>query len=30
MVFQTFERVSFALVLESSRPVEVLDTVRNP
>lgn len=29
-VFQTFERVSFALVLESSRPVEVLDTIRNP
>jgi hypothetical protein len=30
MVFRTFERVSFALVLESSRPVEVLDTVGNP
>jgi hypothetical protein len=29
-VFQTFDRVSFALVLESSRPVEVLDTIGNP
>jgi hypothetical protein len=29
-VFRTFERVSFALVLESSRPVEVLDSVGNP
>jgi hypothetical protein len=29
-VFRTFERVSFALVLESSRPVEVLDTIGNP
>jgi hypothetical protein len=30
LVFRTFERVSFALVLEASRPVEVLDTVGNP
>lgn len=30
MVFRTFERVSYALVMESTRPVEVLDTVRNP
>ncbi len=30
MVFRSFERVSFALVLESSRPVEVLDAVGNP
>lgn len=29
-VFRTFERVSFALVLEASRPVEVLDTIGNP
>jgi hypothetical protein len=29
-VFRVFERVSFALVLESSRPVEVLDSIRNP
>ena len=29
-VFRTFERVSFALVLESSRPVEVLDTIGSP
>jgi len=29
-VFRTFERLSFALVLESSRPVEVLDTFSNP
>lgn len=29
-VFRTYERVSFALVVESSRPVEVLDAVRNP
>lgn len=30
MVFRTFDRVSFALVMESNRPVEVLDSVRNP
>jgi hypothetical protein len=29
-VFRTFDRVSFALVVESKRPVEVLDRVRNP
>jgi hypothetical protein len=29
-VFRTFDRVAFALVLESSRPVEVLDVVGNP
>ena len=30
MVFRTFDRVSFALVMESKRPVEVLDAARNP
>lgn len=30
MVFRSFERVSFALILESSRPVEVLDAIGNP
>jgi hypothetical protein len=29
-VFRTFDRVSFALIVESKRAVEVLDTVRNP
>ena len=30
MVFRTFERVSYALVMESTRAMHVLDTVRNP
>lgn len=30
MVFRSFERVSFALILESNRPVEVLDAIGNP
>jgi hypothetical protein len=30
MVFRTFERVSFALVMEAERPMHVLDKVRNP
>jgi len=30
MVFRTFERASFALVMESSRPVSILDVVTNP
>jgi len=30
MVFRTFDRASFALVMEASRPVSLLDVVRNP
>ncbi len=30
MVFRTFEKMSFALVLEAERPLKVLDKVRNP
>jgi hypothetical protein len=30
MVFRTFDRVSFALVMEAERPMHVLDKVRNP
>lgn len=30
MVFRTFEKMSFALVLESDRPLSVRDKVRNP
>lgn len=30
MVFRTFDRVSFALVMEAQRPMHVLDKVRNP
>jgi hypothetical protein len=30
MVFRTFERMSYALVLEASRPLKVNDKVRNP
>ena len=30
MVFRTFDRVSFALVMEAERPMHVLDRVRNP
>jgi hypothetical protein len=29
-VFRTFERVSYALVMQSSRPVNALDVVQNP
>ena len=29
-VFRTFDRVSYALVVQSQRPVNVLDTIRNP
>jgi hypothetical protein len=29
-VFRTFERVSYALVVQSQRPLNVLDAVRNP
>lgn len=30
MIFRTFERVSYALVMNTTRPVHVLDIVRNP
>lgn len=30
MVFHTFEKMSFAIVLESSRPLKIRDRVRNP
>jgi hypothetical protein len=30
MVFRTFERMSYALVMEATDAIEVLDTVRNP
>jgi len=30
MVFRTFERVSFALIMRATKPLHVLDTVRTP
>lgn len=30
MVFRSFERVSYAIILDTSRPVNLLDVVRNP
>jgi hypothetical protein len=30
MVFRTFERVSYAIIMDTSRPVNVSDVVRNP
>jgi hypothetical protein len=30
MVFRTFDRMSYALVMDASREIRVLDTVRNP
>jgi hypothetical protein len=30
MVFRTFDRISYALVMEATRELRVLDTVRNP
>ncbi len=30
MVFRTFDKVSYALVMEAARPIHVLDLVRNP
>ena len=29
-IFRTFERISYALVMETTRPVTILDAVRNP
>ena len=30
MIFRTFEKVSYALVMEATRPIHIFDTVRNP
>jgi hypothetical protein len=30
MVFRTFDRMSYALVMEATNAIAVLDTVRNP
>jgi len=30
MVFRTFDRMSYALIMEATMPISVLDTVRNP
>ena len=30
MVFRTFDRMSYALVMEATDDISVLDTVRNP
>jgi hypothetical protein len=30
MVYRVFDRVSYALIMQSERPVYLLDTVRNP
>jgi hypothetical protein len=30
MVFRTFEKLSFAIVLESNQPLAVLDKITNP
>jgi hypothetical protein len=30
MVFRTFDRMSYALIMEATEPISVLDTVRNP
>ena len=30
MIFRTFDRMSYGLVMEAERPIAVLDTVRNP
>jgi hypothetical protein len=30
MVFRTFDRISYALIMEATNAISVLDTVRNP
>ncbi len=30
MIFRTFDRMSYGLIMEATRPIAVLDTVRNP
>ena len=30
MVFRAFDRISYALVMDATRPMHVLDSVRNP
>ena len=30
MVFRTFDRVSYALIMEATNEIRVLDAVRNP
>jgi hypothetical protein len=30
MIFETFDKVSYALVLKANRPLAVLDKVQNP
>jgi hypothetical protein len=30
MVYRVFDRVSYALIMQSERPVYLLDTVKNP
>jgi hypothetical protein len=30
MVFRTFDRMSYALIMEATTPISVYDTVRNP
>jgi hypothetical protein len=30
MVFRTFDRISYALVMEATNDIHLLDTVRNP
>ncbi len=30
MVFESYEKISFAIVLKTTRPLKVMDVVRNP
>jgi hypothetical protein len=30
MVFEAFEKASFAIVLKASRPLKIMDKVKNP